>query len=608
MSGDGKIVQYLHEIQHRCGYLPKNELRALSDRRPEYPLHRIHEVASFFPHFLLEAPKGLDVRVCRDMACHLFGAQTLRRELEEYAAGPARGQIVVEGISCLGQCDGAPAVMIGEHVYKGKGTSAEAYGKLINDALAERSAVNGKEGPRHHKHEPPGPPGPTGWKIDPYDGVEEYGAVRKFVANPDTKAFFKNLEVSDLRGMGGAGVPAHQKWKDVAQARGQTKYVVVNGDESEPSTFKDRELLLRTPKLVIEGVILGGLVTGAERGYIYIRHEYPEQVEAVRAAIARAEKIGACGKDVFGTGRSFPVEVFVSPGGYICGEQSALIEAMEGHRAEPRNKPPQLETNGLHDKPTLLSNVETFAWVPAIVVNGGEWYRDGGVNGYKGMRFLSICGDLEEPGVFEVPIGITLRELIDRAGGMRGGKPLKAWAPSGPSGGFLPARIARDLFPRGFEKRVPERFLAERFKPDASHFDILDFEIDLDLSRAVGIMIGAGMVVYAEGTDIFDQALNSSQFFRNESCGKCVPCRLGSQKMVDLALGLANQAYDRESLPRVEGLINELRRTMELTSICGLGAVAANPVSSVIRYFPEEVRRRALAADSRAATSVESPR
>ena len=623
MSGDGKIVQFLHDIQHRCGYLPKPELKALSDRHPEYPLHRIHEVASFFPHFLLEPPKGLGVRVCRDMACHLYGADTLRKELEGYAAGPARGQIVVEGISCLGLCDGAPAVMIGERYYKGLGVKAEAYQEPIARGLKE--AADEKAGVHHH-HASPKPPGPTGWKIDPYDGREEYGAVRKLLENPDVKAllanpenraylenpgikaFLANLEVSDLRGMGGAGVPASQKWKDVCQARGTTKYIVVNGDESEPSTFKDRELLLRVPKVVIEGVVLAGLVTGAERGYIYIRHEYPEQIEAVRAAIARAEAMGACGNDVFGTGRAFPVEVFVSPGGYICGEQSALIEAMEGHRAEPRNKPPELATNGLYDKPTLVSNVETFSWVPAIVMHGGEWYRDGGVRGYKGMRFLSICGDLEKPGVFEVPIGITLGELIERAGGMRGGKAFKAWAPSGPSGGFLPAKVPRALFPKGFEKRVSERFIAERFKPEETHFDLLGFEIDLDLSRAVNIMIGAGMVVYAEGTDVFDQALNAAQFFRNESCGKCVPCRLGSQKMVDLAVGLTNKAYDRESLPRVEALIEELRKTMEMTSICGLGAVASNPVSSVVRYFPEEISRRALRGDLRAVKAEEPSR
>ena len=312
--------------------------------------------------------------------------------------------------------------------------------------------------PRAHRHaaEHRRTAPPTGWKIDPYEGREDYEAVRRFAANPDADALLAQLKVADLRGMGGAGVWAHQKWKDVRDARGDLKYVICNADESEPSTFKDRELLLRTPHLIIEGVILGGMMIGAERGFIYIRHEYEPQIEAVKAAIARAERLGVCGKNFLGTGRDFPIEVYVSPGGYICGEQSALIEAMEDRRAEPRNKPPLLETNGLYDKPTLLSNVETFAWVPAIAVRGGAWYRDLGVNGARGMRFFSICGDVNRPGVYEVPIGTTLGDLIDQhAGGMRGGRRLKAIAPSGPSGGFLPARLPRRDLPEGFRRASP---------------------------------------------------------------------------------------------------------------------------------------------------------
>ena len=362
--------------------------------------------------------------------------------------------------------------------------------------------------------------------------------------------------------------------------------MVCNADESEPTTFKDRELLFRTPQLVLEGVILGGLLVGAERGFIYIRHEYEEQIEAMRAAIGRAETLGVCGKNVLGTGRFFPVEVFVSPGGYICGEQSALIEAMEGKRAEPRNKPPLLETNGLFDKPTLLSNVETFAWVPAIAVRGGEWYRDLGVRGCKGARFFSICGDVNRPGAYEVPNGISLRELIeDHAGGMRDGQRIKAFAPSGPSAGFLPARLPRAALARGFEKRVPERFLNERLPEHATHLDILDLELDLQLFRDLGLMLGAGMMVYGERAGILEQALNASEFFRNESCGKCVPCRIGSRKTVELARKLGNRSLAADELAGVESLLGEIRRAMELTSICGLGMVAANPVASVFEHF-----------------------
>jgi NADH:ubiquinone oxidoreductase subunit F (NADH-binding)/NADH:ubiquinone oxidoreductase subunit E len=528
MTVGDSLVQALREIQARCGYLPRPELEALAARRPDFPLHRLHEVASFFPHFRLEPPGGLEVRVCRDMACHLAGAPRLRRALEAFAAELGLGKLAVGGASCLGRCDGAPAVRVGERTVE-----------LADEARCRAAVVAALATPDPDAHRLPADrPGPTGWRIDPYEGNEEYGAVRAFVADPNHEALADALKVADLRGMGGAGVRAHQKWDDVRRARGEVKYVVCNADESEPTTFKDRELLLRAPHLVLEGVILGALFVGAGSAYIYIRHEYEEQVEAVRAAIARAEALGVCGRDVLGTGRPLAVEVFVSPGGYICGEQSALVEAMEGKRAEPRNKPPLLETNGLFDRPTLLSNVETFAWVPAIALRGGAWYRDQGANGYKGLRFFSVCGDLNLPGVYEVPIGITLRELVDGfAGGMKGGRRLKAFAPSGPSGGFLPARLPRSTLPRGFEAKVPARFLDERLPEGADGLDVLDLELDLQLFRDLGLMLGAGMMVYDEGANMLEHALNASEFFRNESCGKCVPCRLGSHEDRRAGLG-----------------------------------------------------------------------
>jgi NADH:ubiquinone oxidoreductase subunit F (NADH-binding)/NADH:ubiquinone oxidoreductase subunit E len=586
MPGPRSIVQDLHEIQKRCGYLPRAELEALSRRRKKTPLHRLHEVASFFPHFKLTPPPTLEVRVCRDMSCHLRGAVDFQKNLQELAEEVAPGEVVVSGVSCLGQCDGAPALLIGEHVVRKGGL--EKMRALLRIALrnAGELAVDGA----HRKDIEP-----TGWKIDPYEGREDYAAVRQFAANPNIEGLLEQLKIADLRGMGGAGVWAHQKWRDVSQARGDAKYCVVNADESEPGTFKDRELLLRTPHLVIEGLILAGLVTGAERGYIYIRHEYEAAIEVVRAAITRAEALGVCGSDVLGTGRSFPVEVFVSPGGYICGEQSALIEAMEDHRAEPRNKPPMLETNGLYNKPTLVSNVETYAWVPSIMVHGGVWYRDAGINGAKGMRFFSISGDVNRPGVYEVPCGITLRALIDdHAGGMSDAQELKAFAASGPSGGFLPARLPRKRLPEGFATRLAER---ERLRqeaegippPGADEFDILDLELDLQTMRDVNLMLGAGLVVYGDRANMLDQAQNASTFFRNESCGKCVPCRLGSQKLVELASGLLQFQYDEESIRPLEKLMTDLQKTMEMTSICGLGMVAGNPLITVFRHFRQDL-------------------
>jgi NADH:ubiquinone oxidoreductase subunit F (NADH-binding) len=369
--------------------------------------------------------------------------------------------------------------------------------------------------------------------------------------------------------MGGAGVPAGKKWKDVRQAAGAEKYIICNADESEPGTFKDREILLRAAHLVVEGVILAGIATGATRGYIYLRHEYPEQAVALRAAITHAERQRVCGVNVGGLGFDFPVTVFVSPGGYICGEQSALIEAMEGKRAQPRNRPPELATNGLFDKPTLVNNVETFAWAPGIVLNTvlGEspvnWYQALSPPG-RGRRLFSISGDVNNPGVYEVPIGAPLRVLIDAAGGVVGGEDnLTAVATSGPSGGFLPPKLK--------DAKNPDRMIS-----------LLDVEMDIDAFRGIRASLGAGLVVYAGGPDMLDQAVNATEFFRNESCGKCVPCRVGSQKLVEIGwrvrAGRADVAEERTT-------VRELDRAMELTSICGLGQVAPKPLATALQFF-----------------------
>ncbi|MBY0524356.1 MAG: NAD(P)H-dependent oxidoreductase subunit E [Gemmataceae bacterium] len=560
------IVQELTLIQERHGWLPEGELRALS-RRLSVPLHRLHEVASFYPLYRLKPPPAVHVQVCRDMACHLHGAVRMTRDLEATGMELGGGQVHVEGVSCLGQCDRPIAISINDHVYRG----------LSEDEIRTRIRMALAREPLPHQH---GDRTPANWKIDVYQGRPTYDAVRQFIETRDGDRILKALEVANLRGMGGAGFPTFKKWGAVRGAPGDVKYVVCNADESEPGTFKDRELMRRAPWLVIEGVILAGLVTGAKQGTIYIRHEYHEETHVLRDAIAQAEASGICGDNVLGSGISFPVDVFVSPGGYIQGEESALLEAMEDRRGEPRNKPPFPVFVGLFGKPTVINNVETLAWVPGIVKHGGEWYRDAGINGANGMRFVSISGDVAKPGVYEVPFGQTVRDLIfNTAGGMRGRQRLKAIAPSGPSGGFLPAKIKVE--------NLPPKFVQEKMKPGDKTLDILDVPLDLNTLGAMGSMLGAAFVVYGDQADIVENALNCTEFYRNESCGKCVPCRMGSQKLVEIIGDMLAKRFPRTSLP----MVNELSDTMTITSICGLGMVASNPIATVIKHFPDELNQ-----------------
>ncbi len=559
------IVQQLREIQERVGYLPRTDLEELA-RRLDVPLHRLHEVASFFPHYRFEPPSRAEVRVCRDMACHLRGSDRLQSGLENLGRELGEGQLEVCGVSCLGQCDRAPAVAINDQVYRGL-TDGEVRSLV-------RAAVSGQELEPQHADTTS-----LGWLIDVYAGEPRFDAVRRFVENRDADSILAALKDADLRGMGGAGFRTHLKWSLVRNAPGSEKYVVCNADESEPGTFKDRELMRRTPWLVLEGIILAGLVTGATRGYIYIRHEYEEEIEAMEEAIRKARSEGFCGDRILGSNLSFPVEVFVSPGGYICGEESALLEAMEDRRAEPRNKPPFPVLQGLYSKPTVINNVETLSWVPLIVLRGGSAYKDRGTRGASGMRFVSISGDVNAPGVYEVPFGQSVRELIETAGGMRNGVALKAIAPSGPSAGYLPAKIPAPA--------LPEKFRQDHLQNGATHYDILDLPLDLSTLGNLGSMLGAAFLVVGQQACMVDMVKNITQFFRNESCGKCVPCRVGSQKLATMLEAITSgQSVSPDAL---DDSVPILADTMVSTSICGLGMVASNPMSTLLKYFRDEL-------------------
>ena len=561
------IIQELQHIQERIGFLPADELTALS-KRLNVPLHRIHEVASFYPHFRKDKPAAVEIAVCRDMACHLRGAPLLHQALTSIAGETGGGRVKVSGVSCLGQCDCPVALALNHHIYRG--LSEESLRTKISTALSGMPLE-----PQHADRTP------LTWKIDPYQGHPRYDAVKRLVEKKiDADGVLKALEAAALRGMGGAGFPTSRKWATVRKEQAVQKYIVCNADESEPGTFKDRELLRRAPYLTIEGMILAALVTGATKGSIYIRHEFEEEIDVLRDALADAQRNGLLGGNVLGSGAAFHLDLFVSPGGYIQGEESALLEAMEDRRGEPRNKPPFPVFKGLFGQPTVINNVETLSWTPSIVLNGGDWYRALGTHGASGMRFVSICGDVVRPGAYEVPLGQTVRELIfDTAGGMAEGMTLKAIATSGPSGGFLPAELAVES--------LPPKFVQEKVPAGAKTFSILDLNLDFNTVPMMGGMLGAAFVVYGDRRDMVDQALNAAQFYRNESCGKCVPCRMGSQKLTDLITDLVAGRLRREQLE----VVQELADTMTITSICGLGMVAANPVVSVLKYFMADVEK-----------------
>jgi NADH:ubiquinone oxidoreductase subunit F (NADH-binding)/NADH:ubiquinone oxidoreductase subunit E len=543
------LIPMLTAIQERHGWLPREELEALS-RRHKRPLYEIEGLVSFYPHFLTQPPKQMTVRTCRDLACWLNGADEENAALcAEYAGST---EVDVVDVSCPGRCDLAPAATVNDRPC----ALADAR-SLVDD---ERASPAGGPGDAQQPRVGVATYAPEeGWPNDPYPAAGlRYQALRALLTGElSADEVIDRLQQSGLRGMGGAGFPTGKKWELVRAAAGGVKYAICNADESEPGTFKDRQLLAEQPHLVLEGLLMGMVVTGAEEGWVFIRYEYGPETQVLRAEIEILRSAGLVGDDVLGTGRRLEVETFISPGGYILGEETALIECMEGHRGEPRNKPPFPGSHGLWGRPTLMNSVETFADVPVIATRGAEWWRAQGVNGSHGLKFFAVSGHVERPGVHCVPMGTTLRELIELAGGVAGGAVLAAVQPGGASSNFL----------------GPEH---------------LDVRLDFSTVQEAGSMLGSGaVVVVAEGTDTLAAATNVLRFFRNESCGKCVPCRVGSTK----AHALLTDTLDRG------GVLDDERRTrllelevvMRKTSICGLGQVAMGPLVSVLGRTPPAV-------------------
>lgn len=532
------LLQQLSALQEEHGWLSEEVLRQFSTEAG-VPLYRIQEVASFYPHYRLAPPPKAHVTVCRDAACHIRGAAAYKQAIEGALANDE--DIHVEAVSCVGRCEHAPAACVDDVPMLGL------------DAAAVVSAARG---------ETPLPPDeptdtPRRWASDPHESrAEHYAVLRNVLDQLDTARDEVPgiLRDAGLRGMGGAGFPTGMKWQFVrdAEASDGVKYAVVNADESEPGTFKDRVILEELPHLVIEGLLIGCAVIGATQAYVFIRHEYGREGKAIQREIDRVREMGLLERI------GCELELFVSPGGYILGEETALIEALEGKRGEPRNKPPYPTNHGVHGKPTLMNNVETFHYVPLILREGAQAWKDRGLGEATGLKFLSLCGDVEEPGVYCVPMGTSLLDFVnEQGGGMQDGKAMKAFCPGGASAPFLPA-------------------------------DRADTPLDFGPMQKAGSMLGSGAVlVIAEGTDMLDLAANVVRFFRNESCGKCVPCRVGSEK----AVRLMDRVLDGTGNGSEFDIFPQLDETLRMTSICGLGHVVLNPATSVLEHFPEDVAR-----------------
>jgi NADH:ubiquinone oxidoreductase subunit F (NADH-binding)/NADH:ubiquinone oxidoreductase subunit E len=526
------LLPALTAIQREHGWLPREELLALS-REWKRPLYEIEGVMSFYPHFRTSPPKKVDLAVCHDLSCWLNDAEPRIAELKARYGDDV--EVNVHEVSCLGRCDIAPAVAVQEQP-----ANIERVHEMVEAARADKlDVVAAKQ---------TGKPYPN----DPYadDSSKRYGVLRRVLAGEIAhEDVIQTLKDAGLRGMGGAGFPTGTKWGLVAAQPNLPKYAIVNADESEPGTFKDRQIMAEQPHLVLEGLLLGMVITGAEEGWVFIRHEYGPEEHVLQVELDYLQEQNLIGEDVLGTGRRLLVDIFTSPGGYILGEESALIEAMEGHRGEPRNKPPFPGVYGLWGQPTLMNSVETFAHVPIILDRGAEWWKAQGKNGAGGLKFFSVSGAIKNPDVYCVPAGTTVRELIEVAGGMKDGSEVQAFQPGGASTNFL--------------------------GPDA-----LDVPLDWQPLQDAGSALGAGaMAILDQNANLLAAATNVLRFFRNESCGKCVPCRVGSTKAHTILTDLLEQGGTAAD---VDDRIDDLEETLRLTSICGLGQVALGPVASVL--------------------------
>jgi NADP-reducing hydrogenase subunit HndC len=446
--------------------------------------------------------------------------------------------------------------LVEEHIYKGR---------IANDLLAPPKLLTGQIGTlRAHKGYNPAEQRVVLERagiIDP-DNIEEfiasngYEALGKVLSEMKPECVIDAIEKSGLQGRGGAGFPTGRKWRFVRAAKSEKKYIVCNADESEPGTFKDRIVLEGDPHLIIEAMTIAGYAVGADEGYIYIRGEYGLAYQRLEKAILQAKEFGFLGNNIFGTEFNFNIHVHAGAGAYVCGEETALIESLEGKRGEPRSRPPYPVTNGLWDKPTLVNNVETLANIPAILRNGPDWYRSIGTPSSPGTKVYTIMGNVNFSGVIEVPMGITLREVINiYAKGMKPGSILKLAQTGGSSGSIIPAILQ-------------------------------DTPMDFESFRKAGVSLGSGaLLICDQHTCIVDLVKVLLQFFRFESCGKCTPCRIGTQRIYEIVERITLGQGKLEELDTLVDLTHE----MERASNCGLGQTATVPIRDMLKHFRTEV-------------------
>ena len=515
------LIEHLHLIQDKFGHLSSAHLYALANEM-RLSQAEVHEVATFYAHFDVVAadeapPPATTIRVCDSLACELAGAQQLLAALKK---GIDPSEVRVLRAPCMGRCDTAPTLEIGHrHI-------DHATVEMVNDAIAKKDT--------HARM-------PDYENLKTYQGAGGYSELEALRGGKQTVDEVQDtINASGLRGLGGAGFPSGKKWSFVRAEKGP-RYLAVNGDEGEPGTFKDRYYLERTPHLFLEGMLIAAWAVDASRCYIYMRDEYPAVLKILADEIAALESAGIVDAGY--------VELRRGAGAYICGEESAMIESIEGKRGLPRHRPPYVAQVGIFGRPTLVHNIETLHWVARVCREGPEVLNTTEKNGRTGLRSFSISGRVKNPGVHLLPAGSTITDLIEACGGMLDGHSFKAYQPGGPSAGLLPASMN-------------------------------DIPMDFDTLQPHGSFIGsAAIVVLSDKDSVKDAALNMLRFFEDESCGQCTPCRVGCEKAVKL------MEKDKWDQPLLEDLCN----VMVDASICGLGQAAPNPILLTMKHFPEEV-------------------